>query len=193
MNRREFIGTSLAATSLPLLGLDLSAKEEVTKVAYISPRMERYKKAEQLVGQLSPHKFFEEVIDNITSVSDSTVAWIEQRYMKWDLFIAGDLFLEICKDGTIKRLPYNKMYRIETVKRKVIAYHQSSDGPDYAVLSNPNRPTKVIQYKPEQIRHFRMRVDLETYPYGRSFEGIKREDIHELKRVEKSIDRVLRV
>jgi len=119
-----------------------------------------------------------------------------------NLCISGDLFLEMVinpdnpKEGIYKAvpLPPETMYRIETVKGKLIEYQQSKEGPDYQALlrgsitdqdENELNQTTALRFSPSQIIHFRIGDDRKTfYPYGQSLIEPARGPAHSLRMME---------
>jgi len=123
----------------------------------------------------------------------------------WSLFkslcIFGDLFLEIVinpdnpKEGIYKTvpLPPETMYRIETVKGKLIEFQQSKEGPDYqAIIRGPAHDLDAkeaqgtaIRFSAAQIIHMRIGDDRKTfYPYGQSLIEPARGPAHSLRLLE---------
>lgn len=121
------------------------------------------------------------------------------------LFIMGDLFLEVIIDldnpkyGVLRyqSLPQDSVYRIETVKGKLIEFQQSKEGPDYEALTRTNVTTatetenlqsKAIRFTPDQIIHMRIGDDRRTfYPYGQSLIEPARGPAHQLRLMEDSM------
>lgn len=130
---------------------------------------------------------------------------LDQRAM-WDkakrLFIKGDLFWEIVvnpdnpKEGVyrINDLPAETMFRIETIKGKVLEYQQSKESPDYqSILKAPVQSatqseleqSSAIRFTPEQIIHLRLGDYRKTfYPYGVSLIEPARGPAHQLRMME---------
>lgn len=124
----------------------------------------------------------------------------------WDkakrLFIKGDLFLEIVvnpdnpKEGIYKiaDLPCETMYRIETIKGKVLEFQQSKEAPDYQALvkapidtatESELQQSTAIRFSPEQIIHIRIGDYRRTfYPYGVSLIEPARGPAHQLRMME---------
>jgi len=119
-----------------------------------------------------------------------------------NLCIAGDWFVEMVinpdnpKEGIYRAMPLppETMYRIETVKGKMIEYQQSKEGPDYqAIVRGPVtgqnemelNQTTAIRFAPSQIVHFRIGDDRKTfYPYGQSLIEPARGPAHSLRLME---------
>ena len=119
-----------------------------------------------------------------------------------NLCIAGDWFVEMVinpdnpKEGIYRAMPLppETMYRIETVKGKLIEYQQSKEGPDYqAIVRGPVtgqnemelNQTTAIRFAPSQIVHFRIGDDRKTfYPYGQSLIEPARGPAHSLRLME---------
>jgi len=119
-----------------------------------------------------------------------------------NLCINGDWFLEYVinpdnpSDGILKLIPLppETMYRIETVRGKLVEFQQSKEGPDYkAITSGPvvdqteselNQAT-AIRFAATQICHIRIGDDRKTfYPYGQSLIEPARSPAHQLRLME---------
>ena len=119
-----------------------------------------------------------------------------------NLCIFGDWFVELVvnpdnpKEGIYRTvpLPPETIYRIESVKGKVIEYQQSKEGPDYqAIVRGPitgQNETEInqsnaIRFAASQIVHFRIGDDRKTfYPYGQSLIEPARGPAHSLRLME---------
>lgn len=119
-----------------------------------------------------------------------------------NLIISGDLFIELVinpdnpKEGIYRAvtLPPETMYRIETVKSRLIEFQQSKEGPDYQSIikgsvANQNElelnQSTAIRFAPAQITHFRIGDDRKTFfPYGQSLIEPARGPAHSLKMME---------
>lgn len=130
---------------------------------------------------------------------------LDQRAM-WDkakrLFIKGDLFWEVVinpdnpKEGVyrINDLPCETMFRIETIKGKVLEFQQSKEAPDYqAIIKSPIQSateaelqqSTAIRFAPEQVIHIRIGDYRKTfYPYGVSLIEAARGPAHQLRMME---------
>lgn len=122
-----------------------------------------------------------------------------------NLYINGDFFYELIIDPTdpkagilnVQSLPADSMYRIETIKGKVLEFQQSNEGPDYQSLARVEvtKATSVelaqataIRFTPEQIVHFKIGDDRRLfYPYGVSLIEPARGPAHSLKLMEESM------
>lgn len=124
----------------------------------------------------------------------------------WSLFkglcLFGDLFLELVinpnnpKEGIYKAtsLPPETMFRIETVKGKLLEFQQAKDAPDYQAIvkGSPLEDTKedpakstAIRFAPNQIVHFKIGDDRKTFfPYGQSLIEPARGPAHSLRLLE---------
>lgn len=118
------------------------------------------------------------------------------------LYKMGDLFWEIVispdspKDGILKvqRLPVDSMFRIETIRGRLIEFQQSKQGPDYNALTriDPLRASKAemeqgtaIRFHPDQIIHMKIGDERKTfYPYGVSMIEAARGPAHLLQLME---------
>lgn len=119
-----------------------------------------------------------------------------------NLCIFGDWFVELVvnpdnpKEGVYRTMPLppETMYRIETVKGKLIEFQQSKEGPDYQALvrgpiNNQNEielnQTTAIRFASSQITHFRIGDDRKTFfPYGQSLIEPARGPAHSLRLME---------
>jgi intein/homing endonuclease len=119
-----------------------------------------------------------------------------------NLCIFGDHFVEIVinpenpKEGIYRclPLPVETMYRIETVKGRVVEFQQSKEGPDYQAIvrGSPSEltdtelnQTTAIRFAPSQVVHFRIGDDRKTfYPYGQSLVEPARGPAHSLRLLE---------
>jgi hypothetical protein len=119
-----------------------------------------------------------------------------------NLCIYGDQFLELVinpdnpKEGLFRAvpLPPETMYRIETVKSKLIEFQQSKEGPDYQAIVRGSvtelsdtelNQTTAVRFAPNQVVHFRIGDDRKTfYPYGQSLIEPARAPAHSLRLME---------
>lgn len=119
-----------------------------------------------------------------------------------NLCIMGDHFLDLVinpdnpKEGIYRAvsLPCETMYRIETVKGKLIEFQQSKEGPDYQAIVRGSvteltdselNQTTAIRFAPNQIIHFRIGDDRKTFfPYGQSLIEPARAPAHSLRLME---------
>jgi len=124
----------------------------------------------------------------------------------WDkckrLFIKGDEFLELVvnpddpKNGVcaLADLPPETMFRIESVKGKLIEFQQSKEGPDFQALQRAPitsatdselAQATAIRFAPEEIVHIRIGDYRKTfYPYGVSLIEAARGPAHQLRMME---------
>jgi intein/homing endonuclease len=119
------------------------------------------------------------------------------------LYVKGDLFLEICIDTDdpksgifkIKALPPETMYRIETTMGRLVEFQQAANGPDYECITRAPvataddatlRQANVhARFWPDQIVHIRIGDDRKTfYPYGQSLIEPARGPAHQLRLME---------
>ena len=121
------------------------------------------------------------------------------------LFIKGDAFWEIVIDPEdpkagvlrVEDLPPENMYRIETIRGKVLEYQQGKEGPDYNALlkapieiatENELRQSLAIRFTKEQIIHLRIGDYRKSfYPYGVSLIETARGPAHQLRMMEDSM------
>jgi hypothetical protein len=119
-----------------------------------------------------------------------------------NLCVNGDHFIELIidpdnpEDGLYKSmsLPAETMYRIETIRGKLIEFQQSKEGPDYTALMNPIplgqdnfdlQKSTAIRFNFNQIVHFRIGEDRKLfYPYGVSLIEPARSPAHQLRLME---------
>lgn len=122
-----------------------------------------------------------------------------------NLYTFGDYFLELIidpeepKNGILRvqPLPADSMYRIETIKGKLLEFQQSKTGPDYESLARVEvtqatdldlMQATAIRFAPESIVHFRIGEERKTfYPYGVSLIEPARGPAHNLKLMEDSM------
>lgn len=122
-----------------------------------------------------------------------------------NLYLYGDHFMEMIidpeepKSGILKtkNLPADSIYRIETIKNKLLEFQQSKEGPDYQSLSRVEvtkatqaelMQATAIRFTPSQIVHFRIGDDRPTfYPYGVSLIEAARGPAHSLRLMEDSM------
>jgi len=129
---------------------------------------------------------------------------LNEHSWKWfkNLLINGDWFLEYIinpdkpSDGILKLIPLppETMYRIESVRGKLVEYQQSKEGPDYkAITSGPVidqteselTQSTAIRFAATQICHMRIGDDRKTfYPYGQSLIEPARSPAHQLRLME---------
>lgn len=119
-----------------------------------------------------------------------------------NLYLKGDHFIELIIDQEepkagilkIQNLPPDSIYRIETIKGKLLEFQQSKEGPDYQSLSKVDvmkaTPAELaqataIRFAPEQIIHFRIGDERQQYyPYGVSLVDAARGPAHQLRLME---------
>jgi len=119
-----------------------------------------------------------------------------------DMLVHGDKFFELVinpdkpSDGIYKLvpLPPETMYRIETIKGRLIEFQQSKEGPDYQALSRGDvaqqsdaelSQSTAIRFAPSQILHMRIGDDRRNfYPYGQSLIEPARGPAHQLRLME---------
>lgn len=122
-----------------------------------------------------------------------------------NLFMFGDHFFELVIDpeepkaGVLKvqTMPADSVYRIETIKGKLLEFQQSKDGPDYQSLARVEvtkatsadlAQATAIRFVPESVVHFKIGDDRRTfYPYGVSLIEPARGPAHQLRLMEDSM------
>lgn len=129
---------------------------------------------------------------------------VDENLWDWarNLYLFGDHFLEMVIDpnepkmGVLKvqKLPPDSMYRIETIKGKLVEFQQAKEGPDYQSLSRVEvtkateaelAQATAIRFAPESVVHFRIGGDVKTfYPYGVSLVEAARGPAHQLRLME---------
>lgn len=139
---------------------------------------------------------------------------VDEQLWSWcrDLFLYGDLFMELVIDmeepklgvQKIQILPPESMYRIETIKGKIVEFQQSKEGPDYQSLTRVDvtkaseaelAQTTAIRFSPESIVHFTIGGNRKQfYPYGVSLIEAARVPAHNLRLMEDAmlVNRVTR-
>lgn len=121
------------------------------------------------------------------------------------LCIFGDFFWEVLinkenpKQGILglEELPCESMYRLQTVKNKLVEFQQSKEGPDYQSLSRApvTQATEAdllqstaTRFAPNQVVHLRIGEDRNLYkPYGQSLIEPARGPAHQLRLMEDSM------
>ena len=119
-----------------------------------------------------------------------------------DLIVNGDKFFEVVinpdkpSDGIFKiiPLPPETMYRIETIKGRLIEFQQGKEGPDYQALAKGDvaqqteaelAQSTAIRFAPAQVLHMRIGDDRRNfYPYGQSLIEPARGPAHQLRLME---------
>ena len=128
-------------------------------------------------------------------------AWsIERNLCKY-----GDQFFEIIIDpqnpkrGVLKVqiLPADSMYRIQTVKDRLVEFQQSQEGPDYQSLSRVEitraseselMQATALRFHPEQVIHMKIGDDRKTfYPYGISMVEAAKGPANQLRLMEDAL------
>jgi len=125
-------------------------------------------------------------------------AWGLQR----NLCKYGDQFFETVIDPNapkrgilrVQTLPPDSVYRIESVKGRMIEFQQSQEGPDYQSLARVDitrasqaelMQATALRFYPEQIVHARLGDDRKLfYPYGVSMIEAARGPAHQLRLME---------
>lgn len=122
------------------------------------------------------------------------------------LIINGDLFLEHIidpespKSGIVKTMEYppETMYRLETIKGRLLEFQQSNEDPDWkAVEKSPLNgkwtdselsQSTAIRFAPNQITHIRLGESRKLFsPYGQSLIEPARGPAHSLRLLEDSM------
>ncbi|MEI8270563.1 MAG: portal protein, partial [bacterium] len=118
-----------------------------------------------------------------------------------NLIISGDLFLEMVinednpKEGFYRAvsLPPEQIFRIETIKGRLLEFQQAKDAPDIksaiAGMESPGnvdeKQTNVIRFHPNQMIHIKIGDDRQQfYPYGQSLIEPARGPAHSLRLME---------
>lgn len=133
---------------------------------------------------------------SMLNVDDNMWGWCR------DLFLFGDMFMELVIDPEepklgilkIQVLPPESVYRIETIKGKVVEFQQSKEGPDYQSLARVEvtkateadlAQATALRFNPDSIVHFRIGGNRKTFwPYGVSLIEAARGPAHQLKLME---------
>jgi len=133
-----------------------------------------------------------------------TMLEVNDRIWSWakNLYKYGDFFLEIVTDPSepkrgvlkIQPLPSDSIYRIETIKGKLIEFQQSKEGPDFNSLARVEvtkasqaelEQATALRFVPEQIIHMKVGDDRKSfYPYGVSVIEAARGPAHQLRLME---------
>jgi hypothetical protein len=119
-----------------------------------------------------------------------------------DLIVHGDKFFEVVinpdnpSEGIYKLvpLPVDTMYRIETIKGRLVEFQQSKEGPDYQSIARGDvsqmsdaelAQSTAIRFAPTQVLHIRIGDDRKNfYPYGQSLIEPARGPAHQLRLME---------
>lgn len=129
---------------------------------------------------------------------------LDENLYSWarDLYLYGDHFIELIIDkddpklGILKwgYLPPESMFRIETVKGKLLEFQQAKDRPDHVSIEKSNvldasetelAGTSAIRFAPNSIVHFRVGGNRKGFaPYGVSLIEPARGPAHQLKMME---------
>lgn len=178
-------------------------KSDVIALQGAGNRMERYKKYEQFCAdnpeyQNAINEWSDEMAGRIYKALDiesrKDVFLYKDPFSQWRLsliigYVAkyGDYFAELVHAPGKKPVRYmhlgsESMFRIETIKGKLIEFQQSLSGPDYtAIAKYPVEETykegfthfssTAIRFKPDHVVHIRARprtLDEKKihYPYG---------------------------
>jgi hypothetical protein len=200
MNRRDFLKAGAVASVVGALPVVADAQDAAPVFRYkeYRNRMERYQEYRTIMNdnfELNDkiQKIAGEAANRVSNFPHAQTlgyfAHLYQRYLyrAYNLAIYGDGFYELVyaadypSDTLIRRpilaqeLLADTVYRIETIKGKVIEYQQSKTGPDYAALSQPLEGTDprlmlinnstAIRWRPDQIYHLRIGGPV-FYPYG---------------------------
>lgn len=128
-------------------------------------------------------------------------AWnyIKNSCIWGDLFLENIINTENPEKGILRlaELPADSIFRIETIKGKLVEFQQSKEGPDYqhmikfpitqatdAELMQAN----TIRFSPDQITHVRQGDCRKTfYPYGVSLIEAARSPAHQMRLMEDSM------
>ncbi len=120
----------------------------------------------------------------------------------YEMFLKGEYFAEMCIDidnpgdgvQDLMSLPPETMFRLETVKGRLVEFQQSKEGPDYEAAEKCNIDTatdqelsqsKAIRFAPNQILHFRIGTERKLfYPYGMSIVEPARSPAYQLRLME---------
>lgn len=184
MNRRELFKTGAAAVAA--LAVPKIASAEPIRLNPVN-RMVRYKEYKEILEQT--HLIGLALMDIL---HNAAIAVPECEYvpvangfqvglpyprlyrLAFDLAVAGDSFYELIFEPNDTRpilyqaLSSDTIYRIETVKGKLLEFQQSRQGPDYSALSRPidsDRKSHAVRFTPEQIYQLSIGTN-EFYPYG---------------------------
>lgn len=119
-----------------------------------------------------------------------------------DMIVHGDKFFEVVinpdnpSEGIYKLvpLPVDTMYRIETIKGRLVEFQQSKEGPDYQSIARGDvsqmsdaelAQSTAIRFAPTQVLHIRIGDDRKNfYPYGQSLIEPARGPAHQLRLME---------
>ncbi len=184
MNRRDILkwisfgvlGSTLAPEAK---GDEVQVRNADTIPYYNTNRIERYKACEKFLSE-RPSYLYDDVCMPIAKLIHTSLGIGESKFEKKNFSILrlsyivysvaayGDWFGEVISDDdkavVYQPLPVSSVYRIETIKGKLLEFQQSKTGPDYAAISmypidsdmsNNSVHSFAIRFKPEQIVHIR--------------------------------------
>lgn len=136
------------------------------------------------------------ILHRLLQIDDNLWNWAKNLYKYGDTFLEVIIDIENPKRGIVKlqMLPADSMYRIETIKGRLIEFQQSKEGPDYNSLARVDvlkateselRQATALRFTPEQIIHMKIGDDRRTfYPYGVSMIEAARGPAHLLHLME---------
>lgn len=190
MDRRHFLKSGFTLGFVSSVGVinELSADNPpCTPIkSFSNNRLERYKRCKKFFD----YRYLDDTIHSkfVDSIKEKFKAnsipirnnGSSLQYVIYKAAGYGDCFVEVLGENKFVILP-ETIYRIETIKGKLLEFQQSREGPDYAVLCNENLKTDVIRLNPDKIVHFRPNC-IDYYPYGTSvietgYNSVCRDDI----------------
>ena len=204
MNRRHFLKSGFTLGLISSVGVNKLPADNhpYTPIKSTNNRLERYKKYKEefhysYLDDNVHIKFIDSIKEKFkansiqTRNNDSSIlVWCSIQYIVYNAARYGDCFVEVLDDNKFVILPCETVYRIETIKGKLLEFQQSREGPDYQSLSKIDiasaSPSEIqtataIRFHPDKIVHFRPNC-IDYYPYGTSvietgYNSVCRDDI----------------
>lgn len=190
MNRRDFLkagAVGLAGTAVVITTKTIVQAEPIGH--YQCNRMQRYKEYVELLKE--NHSIHDSLLNLATETAvendnppldfpNISKIFTKLFYRAYGLAVYGDSFYELVsnpdhpneKPILFQSLPADTMYRIETIKGKVVEFQQSKEAPDYQAIARcsveeDDGKSTSIRFLPKQIFHLRIGdCRKEFYPYG---------------------------
>lgn len=169
LTRRSFF-PSLAIPFLPwspqVKGEVVLSTEEPTEALQF-PRQRRYTWRRQKAVELAERRLrIIRLIQEKAREDGNPPKFFGSQFLD-ALIVDGDVFIK--RQGR-EAIASDIMWRIETVKGKLIEFQRSWEGPNYEVAIDPAHRTKsqAVRFAPDEIVHFRVLGNNGYYPYGRA-------------------------
>jgi hypothetical protein len=185
MNRRQALKLMGATVIGSILPITATAHEKVER-EYTNARLERYRRYMRDSHLLDPDatealaiRIYNKLeLDKIEWKGNNPFSFYRIRSLVDTVALFGDEFREVLSHEGVpmlhQQLPSDTMFRIETIKGKLLEFQQSVDGPDYMILRIPVEDvtksvmaSSVVRFHPDEVIHIRPKVG-KYYPYGTS-------------------------